>query len=472
VQARRDLGRKLLTMHCCAHILALATGDAFDGQPALDIVLKYVRGANKLVCNSVNFKLLIRECDNEVRLQLADLEDLEDVFEVIGWELTYPTYYCATRWKCIYRCLRALCRCSLALFVLRTRFLDKGCGPLVEKLPASLVSGDGEGATLNAYAESLKQAARVNVGDEDCATQRQGILCLFSGHNVLTWSMASMAHEVLLPHQTLTALLQTTGQPVSHLAARWFRKFHNTLTGRFIGEQPLYGAMYSPVRVYLEAADQIVLRDLIDVECVAFATRLRDGVLARLGPYRDFLEAFELIDPTLPNFSPTPQCWTAVEELCSRFHLDYGATKEQLIALHTDMSLPVRVVEECERNLYRVYYRDGGRGFFAAYPHAVEYARVVFTVPVVSVVVESLFSVMNYTKGKHRARHSDEGFAATIHIKECDSVISYGSGPLPDGLHHNQERFLLHDMRDAGFHPPTLPDNLRPVRQRSGPEAD
>ena len=101
----------------------------------------------------------------------------------------------------------------------------------------------------------------------------------------------------------------------------------------------------------------------------------------------------------------------------------------------------------------------------------VEYARVVFTIPVVSVVVESLFSVMNYTKGKHRARHSDEGVAATIHIKECDSVISNGSGPLPEGLHLNQERFLLHDMRDAGFHPPTLPDNLRPVRQRSGPEA-
>lgn len=47
-------------------MFALATGDAFDGQLALDIVLKYVRAANKLVCNSVNFKLLIRECDNEV----------------------------------------------------------------------------------------------------------------------------------------------------------------------------------------------------------------------------------------------------------------------------------------------------------------------------------------------------------------------------------------------------------------------
>jgi len=122
------------------------------------------------------------------------------------------------------------------------------------------------------------------------------------------------------------------------------------------------------------------------------------------------------------------------------------------------------VVEECERNQCR--------GVFAAYPHAVEYARIIFTIPVASVFVESLFSVMYYIKGKHRARHSDEGVAATIHIKECDSVISNGSGPLPDSLLLNQERFLLHDMRDAGFHPPTLPDNPRPVRQRSGPEAD
>jgi len=61
---------------------------------------------------------------------------------------------------------------------------------------------------------------------------------------------------------------------------------------------------------------------------------------------------------------------------------------------------------------------------------------------------------MNYAKGRYRARPNYEGVAATIHTKECYSVITNGSDPLPDSLHLNQEQFLLHDIRDASFQPP------------------
>ena len=51
------------------------------------------------------------------------------------------------------------------------------------------------------------------------------------------------------------------------------------------------------------------------------------------------------------------------------------------------------------------------------------YAQVVFQIPFETVLIESLFSIMNYNKDKKRANLNDKTVASVIHIRDIPSVL-------------------------------------------------
>ena len=59
----------------------------------------------------------------------------------------------------------------------------------------------------------------------------------------------------------------------------------------------------------------------------------------------------------------------------------------------------------------------------ASRKHLECYAQVVFQMPFETVLIESLFSIMNYNKDKKRANLNDKTVASVIHVRDIPSVL-------------------------------------------------
>ena len=71
----------------------------------------------------------------------------------------------------------------------------------------------------------------------------------------------------------------------------------------------------------------------------------------------------------------------------------------------------------CKANLLRYYYDLEAEGKLDGYPNAKQFVICVFSTPVTTVKVESLFSVMNYNKSGSRCRLNDSTVAAIAQVQ-------------------------------------------------------
>ena len=74
------------------------------------------------------------------------------------------------------------------------------------------------------------------------------------------------------------------------------------------------------------------------------------------------------------------------------------------------------------------------------------FAQVVFILPVETVLIESLFSVMNYNKDKTRSSLKDETVANIIHTKDLEPVVGNPAQPFSQEAVLNTERALEHKL--------------------------
>jgi len=132
--------------------------------------------------------------------------------------------------------------------------------------------------------------------------------------------------------------------------------------------------------------------------------------------------------------------WSAVEVLCEVNGLPFDDVKREVTAMRNDaVEMSAAGMKLCKKNLLVWYKRKNETGDLGS--ALSEYAQLVFSVPFETVLIESLFSIMNYTKSGRRCNTGDAAVANSIHLRSAPPVLGDGDKPFgpgetkPDEIH-------------------------------------
>jgi hypothetical protein len=263
-----------------------------------------------------------------------------------------------------------------------------------------------------------------------------------------------MMFGVLSGVTEMTTRLQTTGQPVQHRVARKILAARRAFKRNFeqvAGDPgPDYPEVYLKWRVAMK--DRAIGKEDLVTEMdklgSIFANKLGASFDTRFEPYMGYYHAMELIDPTAPARIPDGT-WEKVEDICDRYNLSYKNVRSEIRGMRDDaVDLSLQEVTMCKVNLLK-FYRDKYLSLPVARRrvHLDGYARVIFQLPFETVLIESLFSIMNYNKDKKRARLSDKSVESVIHARDIAKVTDNVAEPFaPTDVNINLERALDHRL--------------------------
>ena len=233
---------------------------------------------------------------------------------------------------------------------------------------------------------------------------------------------------VLKPYKVIVEALQRHDQPRQHLIARQMRRFYMVMKTSWIGtptSQPMYAC-----RAFQDwIADNAGNEDLVNLskrECRAFASVFVSSVKARFSKIWDYYQALELIDPLGPELAQyaTPSVWEAMGDLCRRRGIDLDLFREEVIAIRAEApSLDVESKALIKTNLCS-YLRRRRQIFVrtstvSPTPVYDKVCQFVFSIPITSAFVESLFSKMAYNQNKIRSRLKDKTMTSILHLHDA-----------------------------------------------------
>ena len=245
----------------------------------------------------------------------------------------------------------------------------------------------------------------------------------------LNFGRSAYLAGVLKPYAVLIEELQRV-HPEQHWCARRIRKFYMVMQTSWVGsatQTPVYaGREFREWCDEMEALDKEDLVDLVKKECRSFSGVILASIKVRLSHTWASIQALELIDPLGPELGrfATDEVWAALKDLCSRRGLDYDLCKEQIV----EMRSAADGLHADDRQLIKLdlcgYMRERHAGFVAANRPSPteEYDKLccaVFSIPLTSSFVESLFSKMEYNQGKARSRLKDETMSAILHCHDA-----------------------------------------------------
>ena len=281
------------------------------------------------------------------------------------------------------------------------------------------------------------------------------LLCKRTGVTDANWGLDSMIIGVLAGVTELTTCLQTTGQPIQHPIARIILSTRRALKQNFEqvtgGPDPDYPEVYRKWREAMK--NQAVGKDDLVKEMDKlghiFATKLGDSFDVRFAPYMGYYHAMELIDPTAPASIPDGT-WEMVEDICNRYNLSYANVKSEIRRMRDDaVDLSLQEITMCKANLLK-FYRDKylSSSEERRCIHLNSYARVIFQLPFETVLIESLFSIMNYNKDKKRASLNDKSVESVIHTRDIPKVTKNVAAPFAqNNLSIDLQRALDHRLK-------------------------
>ena len=179
-----------------------------------------------------------------------------------------------------------------------------------------------------------------------------------------------------------------------------------------------------------------------------FANKLGASFDTRFEPYMGYYHAMELIDPTAPAQIPDGT-WERVEDICDRYNLSYKNVRSEIRGMRDDaVDLSLQEDNMCKVNLLK-FYRDKYLSSPVARRcvHLDGYARVIFQLPFETVLIESLFSIMNYNKDKKRARLNNKSVESVIHARDIAEVTNNIAAPFaPTNVDIDLQRALDHRL--------------------------
>lgn len=302
--------------------------------------------------------------------------------------------------------------------------------------------------------------SRTGFGKKGCGKKKHtSLLSDTIGITDMNWGITSFMYPVLEAYVTLSARCQHTKQPISHRVAGQVYNMYDRLTNGFVGEGsegPEYPEIYQDFRGVMlkqnkknqnkkivKACDskaKSLSQDLVE----EFKRRLEDRGDGGLS-VMDLLLACELADPTTTREIDV-KTWEAVEAICERYGLDYDAVWAEIKEARKICrgqygdTLDAADTLMCKANLLNFYAElfglewnpavDGPSGPGATARERLRrlgnlamFAKAVFSVPIASAVVESLFSRYAYLKNKHRSSLDDDTVKNILLVQQLRELI-------------------------------------------------
>ena len=260
------------------------------------------------------------------------------------------------------------------------------------------------------------------------------------------------ALHLLKPFTLAQQQLQTVSAPIGHLISRIVRRTMRTTEQNWVGKggSEKYTGAYQEWREGMQAEGKDVLVDLLDSIGTSIAECTLASLQKRLGhAYMQYYDALEIIDPTGPKLpedgtEKAGRMWSAVEVLCEVNGLCFDDVKREVKAMRSATSVEMSGLDEklCKKNVLAWYKKkhDQGNDLSSALS---ECAQLVFSVPFETVLIESLFSIMNYSKSGRRCSTGDTAVENAIHLRSAPAVLGkddkdkpFGPGETtPDEIH-------------------------------------
>ena len=173
-----------------------------------------------------------------------------------------------------------------------------------------------------------------------------------------------------------------------------------------------------------EGKDDLVT--LLKKECRSFASIIVRVLRRRLRSTWQYIQALELIDPLGPELElyATPAVWDALKDLCRRRDIDFYKCQEQINDLRSQSKHLDKESKAMIKMDLAQYLRDRQQMYVMTQietetPDYDELCQAVFSIPLTSSFVESLFSKMAYNQSKIRSSLADATMSSILHLHDA-----------------------------------------------------
>ena len=269
-----------------------------------------------------------------------------------------------------------------------------------------------------------------DVGNVDAGKlKKKNLLNQNVGLTDLNLGRSAYISGALIPYKVLVESLQGSAMPEQHLAARRIRQYHMVMQSSWIGSkdvEPMFACRaFDDWIAEMLGKGKHALVKLVKRECRAFCSVMVASIRRRLSSTWNHIQALELIDPLGPDLQThaTPAVWEALRDLCRRRGLNFHNCQQQIVRLRGE----ARDLDQDSRAMIRMdlcgYMRDRHLMFAMTATQSPtadydELCEVVFSIPLTSSFVESLFSKMLYNQSKIRSRLADSRLSAILHLHD------------------------------------------------------
>ena len=428
----RDIAPKsVFAFHSVLHIISLSVGDCLKYLPPF--WLMHIRLIYTYFARSAKRKFHLQKCYNNAMASLDDLvQQFGNIYDCHSWKLTYTKMYCSSRWTGIHTSCKAALSAWPGLVSLKNDLIVNGYGgKLVEDMDDVEEEDSDCSIDSDVSWEEVLNSDNTRTGNPNAVKAKTDpLLEKERGITDTNWGLNSLMICILDPVTSCMIKLQTTGQPIQHRIARLLSKMNRVLNRSFLSdnnESPEYPQVYEEWRKAMKdpSINKALLVNYMDKIAHNVAKQLLKSLQVRLKPYMSFYLAMELIDPTAPATDHSADTWSAVKDICIKYELEYTMVRKEIIEMRDDViDLNNADISNCKKKLLG-YYKNNLLTLpkNARRKHLECYAQVVFQMPFETVLIESLFSIMNYNKDKKRANLNDKTVASVIHIRDIPSIL-------------------------------------------------
>ena len=168
----------------------------------------------------------------------------------------------------------------------------------------------------------------------------------------------------------------------------------------------------------------------------------------RLAPYMCFYSDMELIDSTAPGVAISIEIWEAVEEMYNKYDLNYINVMRKVMEMREDcVDLSIIDGALCKSNFLLFYIKNYNNLPVGQRRYSLEsYAKVIFQLPFETVLIESLFNIMNYNKDKKRSRLKDSTIVDILHNRDLQKVVDKKLEGFDNNIQEDIENTFNHEL--------------------------
>ena len=412
---------RILAFHCLIHICQLAIRGAIN-MSVPPFWEGHVRSMYTWGARSVKRQLQFSKA-HEDALQVTRqlLEQMQRIREQHQWQWTYFDRYVIVRWETVLKCVSSILKNWPGARGVSNVQREEGWGPKFYNPEDEYDAPPDEPPADDQYDE-LVELSLFDSGNLDAPkTKRSRLLCPRTGVTDTNWGLNAGLYVVLAPAQVVMKLLQTTAAPIQHLAVRHIQTIKDHLQD-VINQNWTTDPVYQPFVDFCNENNRTDLLAAVNNVVESFALSFKNDFERRTEPYMPYYKAMELIDPTSIVGKIPRDVQAAVRDIAVTHGIQPDVVSA-LIRMRDAINrgrASVNSLSTARKNILtwysnKVHLRElckkGGDRYLIK-----TIALAVFSINIVTAVVESGFSGVKNQKSKLRTQLTDE--AASI-AQQC-----------------------------------------------------